>query len=249
MQQVGNAGQNIGNMSGNVGGTLGGLPIGMASGALGGMAQGFGNATGLNINKQGMGLIPGIANWIKNNQQQNNQGNNTPAPDGGGGNTTPGGQGTNWDNYWQSYWQHNPYAYSFQGAQGMNPYGNYSPYGMPMGGAYGMQPGMGMNPYAGGGYNPYGQGGWNQQYNPMGGYQMNYYKMGGRIGGSKKKVARELASAEIEGGETVVTLPEKGQNYAIPTDNNHKMKQTSDYTAKAIGPNHAKASSGKEAGS
>jgi len=246
MGQLGNAVGNVGNMAGNAVGTVGGLPIGFHSGMHGGMAQGFGNATGLDINPSGQSSLQSLAEMSQGQPGQPGQGQAGQAgADGQAG-------GANWDNYWNSYWQNNPHSYAFQGANQSNPYGNYSPYGQPMGGypmGGGYNQGGGQN-YGGMGYNqPYGQGGWNNQYNPQGGYQMNYYKHGGTIQApEKKKLYRDISDAEIEGKETIVTIPEKGQEYAAAANPSHKLKMTSDYTADAVGPNHARSSSNKEAG-
>ena len=132
MGQLGNAAQNVGNMAGNLAGTVGGLPIGATSAALGGTTQGFGNATGLDINPSGTGALPWLQQQMQNGQGQPGQ-EQPGQPGQPGANGQPGADGqaggANWDNYWNSYWQNNPHSYAFQGANQSNPYGNYSPYG------------------------------------------------------------------------------------------------------------------------
>jgi hypothetical protein len=100
-----------------------------------------------------LGMIPGPHQALMGGQGQQPTPEAQPTP-------TPeaGGQGTDWDAYWTSYHQNNPYAYT-----GQSPMANQG--------------------YQGGGWNQYNQGGYPQQ-----GYNMNYYKNGGTLqGGLKKK--------------------------------------------------------------
>jgi hypothetical protein len=140
-----------------------------------------------------------------------------PTPDGGGT------QGTDWDAYWQSYYNNNP-GYGYMGPQ-YNPHMYNNPY---YGGGWG-------NMYGGGGYGGY----------PQQAYMMNYYKNGGVLEGGKKKISnsfsRMIADKELEGGEPVLTM--KGSSTVMPTNPAHSKKTIFKSPVatmeKMQGPNHA----------
>jgi hypothetical protein len=130
-----------------------------------------------------------------------------PTPDGGGT------QGTDWDAYWQSYYNNNP-GYGYMGPQ-YNPWMYNNP---SYGGGWG-------NMYGGGGYGGY----------PQQAYMMNYYKNGGVLGGSKKKIparvndtmARMFADKELEQGEAIYADASKGIQKPILTNPTNNYKETS----------------------